>query len=136
MLAKALRFPLSANRASKEVGIDFANTVELWFYFRVLEAGAPEGMPPMIRGEKTGIRSKLRIDIDVGKTIQDLKYQFRIHRLVEIGAHALTDYQAATRRERVTSLTQAEQEILGHMQHVDAINEVELAASNPLSFPW
>src|SRR6266496_1613718 len=89
VLAKALRFPLSANRASKEVGIDFANTVELWFYFRVLEAGASEGMPPMIRGQKTGIRSKLRIDIDVGKTIQDLKYQFRIHRLVEIGAHAL-----------------------------------------------
>ena len=104
------------------MGIDFANNIEVWFYFRVVKAGAPEGMPPMIRGEKTGIRSKLRIDIDVGKTIQDLKYQFRIHRLVEIGAHALTDYQAATRRERVTSLSQAEQEILGDMQHVDAIN--------------
>jgi hypothetical protein len=87
------------------VGIDFANAIQLWFYFRVLEAGTPEGMPPMIRGEKTGIRSKLRIDIDVGKTIEDLKYQFRIHRLVERGAHALTDYQTATRRERVTSLT-------------------------------
>ena len=59
----------------------------------------------MIRGEKTRIRSKFRIDIDVGETIQDLKYQFRIHRLVEIRPHALTDYEAAIRRERTMSLT-------------------------------
>ena len=100
-----LRFPLAANRASEEMGIDFANTIELGFYFNVLEAGAAECAPPMIRGEKTRIRSKFWIDIDVGKTIQDLKYQFRIHRLVEIGPHALTDYQAAIWREGATSLT-------------------------------
>src|SRR2546423_15242807 len=101
---QALRFPLTANRASEEMGIDFANIIELWFYFSVLEAGAFKCAPPMIRGKKTGIRSKFRVDIDVGKTIQDLKYQFRIHRLVEIGPHTLTDYKAAMQRERVTSL--------------------------------
>ena len=71
-----------ANCASEEMGIDFANTIQLGFYFSVLEAGAAECAAPMIRGEKTRIRSKFWIDIDVGKTIQDLKYQFRIHRLV------------------------------------------------------
>ena len=53
-----LRFPLSANRAREEMGIDFANTVELGFYFSVFETGAAECAPPMIRGEKTRIRSK------------------------------------------------------------------------------
>src|SRR5437764_13057970 len=100
-----LRFRLSANRASEEMGIDFANTIELGFYFSVFEAGATECAPPMIRGEKTRIRSKFRIDINVGKTIQDLKHQFRIHRLVEIRPHTLTDYEPATRREHTTSLT-------------------------------
>ena len=54
-----LRFPLSANRASEEMGIDFANTIELGFYFSVFEAGAAECAPPMIRGEKTRIRSEI-----------------------------------------------------------------------------
>src|ERR1700757_3758142 len=71
-----LSFPLSANRAREERGIDFPNIIELRFYFSLLEAGAAECAPPMIRGEKTRIRSKFRIDIDVGETIQDLKYQF------------------------------------------------------------
>src|SRR5437764_2587333 len=101
---QALRFPLPANRAGEEMGIDFANAIERWFYFRVLEAGSSEGAPPLIRGEKTRIRSKFRIDIHVGEAIQDLKHQFRIHRLVEVGAHALTDYQRAIGRERLTSL--------------------------------
>src|SRR5438874_8722822 len=105
VLAKALRFPLAANRASEEMGIDFADTIELGFYLSVFEAGAAECAPPKIRGEKTRIRSKFRIDLDVGKTIQDLKYQFRIHGLVEIGPYALTDYEAAIRRQRTTSLT-------------------------------
>src|SRR6476469_5532208 len=99
-----LRFPLSANRAREEMGIDFANTIELGFYFSVFETGAAECAPPMTRGEKTRIRSKFRIGIDVGKTVQDLKYQFRILRLVEIRPHALNDYQAAIWREHNTSL--------------------------------
>src|SRR5438874_13021817 len=70
-----LRFPLSANRASEEMGIDFANTIELGAYFSVFEAGSTECAPPMIRGEKTRTRSKFRIDFNVGRTIQDLKYQ-------------------------------------------------------------
>src|SRR6476661_9695888 len=100
-----LRFPLSANRAREEMGIDFANTIELGFYVSVFETGAAECAPPMTRGEKTRIRSKFWIGIDVGKTIQDLKYQFRIHRLVEIRPHTLADYEAASRRERATGLT-------------------------------
>jgi hypothetical protein len=100
-----LRFPLSANRAREEMGIDFANTIELGFYFSVFETGAAECAPPMIRGEKTRIRSKFWIGIVVSKTIQDLKYQFRIHRLVEIRPHTLADYEAASRRERTTGLT-------------------------------
>jgi hypothetical protein len=99
-----LRFPMSANRAREEMRIDFPNTVELGFYFNVFETGAAECAPPMIRGEKTRIRSKFWIGIDVGKTIQDLKYQFRIHRLVEIRPHTLADYEATIRRERTTGL--------------------------------
>src|SRR6266853_2699892 len=87
-----LPFRLSANRAREEMGIDFANTIELGFYFSVFEAGAAECTAPMIRGEKTRIGSKFWIDLDVGKTVQDLKYQFRIHRLVKIRPNALTDY--------------------------------------------
>src|SRR5439155_22457569 len=95
--------------------INFANTIELWFYFSMFEPSAPECIPPLIRSQETGIRAKFRIDIDVGKTIQDLKYQFRIHRLVEIGAHALADYQASIRCERIAGLTQTEQQIFGDM---------------------
>src|SRR5438270_11091246 len=100
-----LRFPLSANRASEEMGIDVANAIELGFYFNVFETGAAECAPPMIRGEKSRIRSKFWIGIDVGKTIQDLKYQFRILRLVEIRPHTLADYEAASRRECTPGLT-------------------------------
>ena len=53
-----LRAVPSANRASEEMGIDFANTIELGFYFSVFEAGTAECTAPMIRGEKTRIRSK------------------------------------------------------------------------------
>src|SRR5690349_2164848 len=94
----------TANRASEEMGIDFANTLERGFYFSVCEAGAVECSAQMIRCQKTRIRSKFWINIDIGKAIQDLKYQFRIHRLVEIRPHTLTDYEAAIWRERTTSL--------------------------------
>ena len=72
--------------------INFANRIELWFYFRVLETGARKCKAPLVCREKAWIGTKFRIGTDVAEAIEDLKYQFRIHRLIRVGSHTLTDY--------------------------------------------
>src|SRR6516164_2770807 len=95
----------SADRAGEEMRIKFANAIELRFYFGLLEPGALECIPPMISGEETGIRTKLRISVDFSEAIQNLKHEFRIHRLIETRPDTLADYQPSIRRKCVPSLT-------------------------------
>ena len=72
--------------------IKFANAIELWFYFGLLEPGALECIPPMISGEETGIGAKLRIGVDFSEAIENLKYEFGIHRLIETRPDTFADY--------------------------------------------
>src|SRR5436309_1269683 len=95
----------TTDRAGEEMRINFANAIELRFYFGVFEPRALECIPPMISSEETGIGTKLRISADFSKAIQNLKHQFRIHRLIEIRPDTFADYQPAIRRQRVMSLT-------------------------------
>src|SRR5260370_38485637 len=73
---------------------------------------------------------------DVGKTLQNLKHQFRVDRLIDIGSQAFADHQPAIARQSRASLIQAKQKILGDMQHVNGIHEIELARGDALSIPW
>ena len=95
----------TADRAGEEMRINFANAIELWFYFGAFEPGALECIPPMISREETGIGTKLRISVNFSKAIQNLKHQFRIHRLIETRPDTFADYQPSIRRKCLPSLT-------------------------------
>ena len=81
----------TADRAGEKMRINFANAIELRFYFGVFQPGTLECVPPLISSEETRIGTKLRISVNFSKAIQNLKHEFRIHRLIETRPDAFAD---------------------------------------------
>src|SRR6266480_2322225 len=100
---------LSANSTGEKMRIDLANTID--------------------------IRPNFGMYLDLGKAPQNLKHQFRVDRLIDIGPKTFADHQPAIARQSRARLIQAKQKILGDMQHVDGVHEIELARGDALSVP-
>ncbi len=115
--------------------IDFANTIDVWHDFGVVEACARKCATPLIRSQKARVGADFGICLDIGKTFQNLKHQLGVDRLIDIGAQAFADYQPAIACQSKARLIQAKQKILGDMQDVDCIYEIELARSDALNIP-
>ena len=96
---------MPANRASEEMRVNFANAIELRFYFGVFKPGAVKRIPPMICSEEPRIGSEFRIGVNLSKAIQNLKHQFRVHRLIEPGPDTFADYDPSIGRKCIVSLT-------------------------------
>src|SRR6184192_2025777 len=126
---------LPANGTGKKMRIYLANAIDIRRDFDALKASARKCAAPVICSQKARIRPNFGIYLDVGKTLQDLKHQFRVDRLIGIGSQAFADHQPAIARQSRASLIQAKQKILGDMQHVDGVYEIELARSYALNIP-
>jgi hypothetical protein len=116
--------------------INLTNAVDIWSDFDGLKACARKCAPPVICSQKTRIRTKFRICLNVGKTLQNLKHQFRIDGLIGMRPQAFADHQPAIFLQGRARLIQAKQKILRDVEHVDGIYKIELAISDPLSIPW
>src|SRR6266581_6608415 len=127
---------LSTNGASEKMWVDLANAIDIRRHSGVLETCARKSTPPLFCSQKARIRANFRICLDVCKTIQNLKHQLRIDRLIIVRPHTFADHQPAIGGESRASFIQAKQKILGDMHHVDGVYEIELSRGEALSVPW
>src|SRR5437899_7596359 len=84
---------LSANRAREKMRIEFANAFDIWRNFNALKAGARKRAPPLICRQKARSRTNVGVQLDIGKTLQDLKHQFGVDRLITIRPQAFADHE-------------------------------------------
>src|SRR5262245_66299746 len=75
--------------------VDFTDTLDVRRDLDLVEACPQESAAPLLRGQKTGIRANFRVGFDVVKTVQNLKHQFRIHRLIVVRPHAFAYHEPA-----------------------------------------
>src|SRR2546428_13435581 len=65
---------LSANGARKKMRIQLPNTLYLWRDFNLLKTATSECTAPLLRSEETRIGTNLRVEIDIGKALQNLEH--------------------------------------------------------------
>src|SRR5213076_130239 len=126
---------LSANGTGKKMRIYLANAIDIRRDFNALKACARKCAAPVICSQKARIGANFGICLDVGKTLQDLKHQFRVDRLIGIGSQAFADHQPAIVRQSRARLIQAKQKILGEIFKQKTAYEIELARSYALNIP-
>src|SRR5882724_2704494 len=126
---------LPRNRASEKMRINLANAIDVRRHVGMAEACARKSAAPLLRSQKARIRPNFWICLDICKTIQNLKHQLGIDGLIIVRPYAFADYQPTIGRQSRARFTQAKQEILGDMHHINGIYDIKFSGSNSLSVP-
>src|SRR5262245_53081658 len=107
--------------------VDFTDTLDVRRDLDLVEACPQESVAPLLRGQKTWIRANFRVGFDVVKTVQNLKHQFRIHRLIVVRPHAFAYHEPAITSKGRARLVQAKQEVFRDVHDIDSIDELEFS---------
>ena len=116
--------------------VDLADSLDIGRNFRAGKAGSQKSATPLFGSQKTRVWTNFRICFHIRKTVQNLKHEFGIHRLVIVRSHAFPDDEPATSSKRRVRFVRAEQEILRNMHDVNSVHEIEFSRGNSLFAPW
>ena len=115
--------------------INLADSLDVGRNFRARKAGSRKSVTPLFGSQKAWVWTNFRICFHITKTVQNLKHEFGIHRLIIVRSHAFPDDEPTVRIKRRARLVQAEQEIFRDVHDVNSVHEIEFSRGNPLLAP-
>src|SRR6266403_207456 len=126
---------MSANGAGEKMRVDLADSLDIRRNLRPREARSHKSATPLFGSQKAGVWTNFRICFHIGKTVENLKHYFGIHRLVIVRSHTFPDGEPTARSEPRSRFVQAKQEILRDVHDVNSVHEIEFSRGNPLRPP-
>src|SRR5262249_8302855 len=115
--------------------VDLADSLDIRRNLGARETCSQKSATPLVSSQKAGVWTNFRIRFHVGKTVQNLKHEFGIHRLVIVRSQAFPDNEPTIQGKSRTRFVQAKQEILRYVHDVNSVNEIEFSWGNPLFAP-